>query len=1161
MIFRSGAISSSSHLLYPISTPTFALQLNVMRLFTAIGAQPSNSFFCVLAVRTYSSSTSASLPAPSTMRIVRETPISAALRFEFARRRRTHPFMIAEYSEYTLLLAVALFGFLVATVQYLHAGFLGAAADVAALLLGAVAFTWAGDMRTLGNNAPLYTPVVRRNLLLGVALFIVSEVMIFAGMFWSFFHSSLNPTGELGAVWPPAGLEVLEWQCWPSMSTLLLVYSGFAVNVFYYRLKALGVRRSLTSALAATAAAAAPVAAGAAAFAPTGAVATAPALRRAVAAAATPAERLVEALRGRSVIAAAQPLYGGMLYTLVAGGLFVCCQSYEYAHAAFSMADGVYGTVFYGLTGLHGAHVIAGLLLLALAQLRLSGGDAARDNTPHVGVTAAVWYWHFVDIVWIALFLAVYLWGNAGTSATELLASNADSAQQAALAGAVFAPFTGEGGGGGEAPADEQAEAGAENVTPLYRLRYASLEAYLAEKEAGELLTFFKEVRLQQARFRQALMTKVEESPNGHYQPTTEEWAEWNRLRDRVEAILMAGYYNPTFRKSAAEVDAEYLARGENFVKGTIENCYSTLTEFDLVVVRALHQMHQHQERVKALAEDAAADAAAESAANSKGDGSALAPFTPVSPATLTNTGDNAVGDSAVGDSGAGDSGAGDSGEGTEGGSGNTASSASSAGPETTALRDGAVASEAAEAAPPVAAAAGGRSPMVLPRVQLPVTKPLEQYWKMPTLPDFRGYRDEIFAVWASARIFHTQACHEKLVRALQKGDAHSAQQATVQYDDAVNALRRDWSSLPEATRNFGNIETWVRELPSSEEVRAAVRHARLQQGWEGGRSLFELLIFCSNPPTEDKPADGGPCVRLLVRSIQLRSRQKELRDALREGSEDSIVRASAGYDEVITDVRQTAKRFPGDHPLRRRIEDWLEEAPSSTELTELVRESAVPAGGKLPAPGAEAGKGSDGSNGFDGSNGSGGFGGNAGNGRPQESGGVEKTEDAGEPGGNTSSSAMGDSQEGLPALQDGASARSSSPSALSTAYVSPPAPPAVSPASQPTSCTLAEALQGATAEGSTAAADELPSAGATAFFALLLTLVMAGVAYVLQRFFSGAFASVDRGWGLYLGQRWDAVTVFGNTALRTAVVLCATAVGFLFSFVVRLWGTWKRRL
>ena len=77
------------------------------------------------------------------------------------------------------------------------------------------------------------------------------------------------------------------------------------------------------------------------------------------------------------------------------------------------MDDGAYASVFYGLTGLHGLHVLAGLLLLALVLGKLLGGSFDRDANPHVLFTAALWYWHFVDLVWIGLYLVVYLWGNA----------------------------------------------------------------------------------------------------------------------------------------------------------------------------------------------------------------------------------------------------------------------------------------------------------------------------------------------------------------------------------------------------------------------------------------------------------------------------------------------------------------------------------------------------------------------------------------------------------------------------------------------------------------------------------------------------------------------------------------------------------------------------
>jgi cytochrome c oxidase subunit 3 len=79
--------------------------------------------------------------------------------------------------------------------------------------------------------------------------------------------------------------------------------------------------------------------------------------------------------------------------------LFLVCQAHEYSHASYSMDDGIYATLFFGLTGLHGLHVIAGLLLLLLTLWRMVSGRFLVASSPSVGVTAAVLYWHFVDIV------------------------------------------------------------------------------------------------------------------------------------------------------------------------------------------------------------------------------------------------------------------------------------------------------------------------------------------------------------------------------------------------------------------------------------------------------------------------------------------------------------------------------------------------------------------------------------------------------------------------------------------------------------------------------------------------------------------------------------------------------------------------------------------
>ena len=98
--------------------------------------------------------------------------------------------------------------------------------------------------------------------------------------------------------------------------------------------------------------------------------------------------------------------------TAALGALFLGLQVYEYHHATFSLADGVYPSTFYLATGFHGFHVFVGTVFLIVCGFR------AKNNhfTPHkhIGFQAAAWYWHFVDVVWLFLFVAIYVWGNWG---------------------------------------------------------------------------------------------------------------------------------------------------------------------------------------------------------------------------------------------------------------------------------------------------------------------------------------------------------------------------------------------------------------------------------------------------------------------------------------------------------------------------------------------------------------------------------------------------------------------------------------------------------------------------------------------------------------------------------------------------------------------------
>jgi cytochrome c oxidase subunit 3 len=93
--------------------------------------------------------------------------------------------------------------------------------------------------------------------------------------------------------------------------------------------------------------------------------------------------------------------------TAALGAVFLAGQGLGYARATFDIASGPYGSAFYAMTGFHALHVLAGLLLLLVVVGRAGAGASSREE--HAGVEAVAYYWHFVDVVWIGLFSAIYL--------------------------------------------------------------------------------------------------------------------------------------------------------------------------------------------------------------------------------------------------------------------------------------------------------------------------------------------------------------------------------------------------------------------------------------------------------------------------------------------------------------------------------------------------------------------------------------------------------------------------------------------------------------------------------------------------------------------------------------------------------------------------------
>lgn len=100
----------------------------------------------------------------------------------------------------------------------------------------------------------------------------------------------------------------------------------------------------------------------------------------------------------------------GVLLTIALGAAFLCCQAYEYTEAYtklnLTLYSGIYGTTFFMLTGFHAAHVTIGLIMLTVILVRCLKGHFQPEH--HFGFEAVSWYWHFVDVVWLFLFIFVY---------------------------------------------------------------------------------------------------------------------------------------------------------------------------------------------------------------------------------------------------------------------------------------------------------------------------------------------------------------------------------------------------------------------------------------------------------------------------------------------------------------------------------------------------------------------------------------------------------------------------------------------------------------------------------------------------------------------------------------------------------------------------------
>jgi cytochrome c oxidase subunit 3 len=212
-----------------------------------------------------------------------------------------------------------------------------------------VMFGWWRDVLKESSTPGLHSTIVRLGLRYGMIMFIASEVMFFVGFFWAFFHFALFPEHVLGVANPT----------WPPPGVLTFDPWGLPfLNTMILLLSG----TTLTWAHHA----------------------------------------LLHNDR--------KALIQGLTITVVLGLIFTGLQAWEYSLAPFKfVGGGVYPAVFFLATGFHGFHVIVGTLFLIVCLWRAAKGHFTPER--HFGFEAAAWYWHFVDVVWLFLFICIYWWG------------------------------------------------------------------------------------------------------------------------------------------------------------------------------------------------------------------------------------------------------------------------------------------------------------------------------------------------------------------------------------------------------------------------------------------------------------------------------------------------------------------------------------------------------------------------------------------------------------------------------------------------------------------------------------------------------------------------------------------------------------------------------
>lgn len=279
---------------------------------------------------------------------------------------KPHPYHIVRPSIWPIIGAFSGGAFALGMLLFMHKESIGSfPVGIKGPILGLIAiltvmFFWWKNVLFEAVTERVHTDEAMQGLRYGMALFIASEVMFFFAFFWAFFDSSIFISDirevlafeSTGGIWPPK-------------------LDGHPMHVINpFDLPFLMTMILLLSGCAVTWA-------------------------------------HHEILENHQ-----KSFRWALICTVSLGVLFLFFQVFEYMHAPFKFTDNIYTSTFFMATGFHGFHVLVGTLFLLVCALRAFAGQFTVSR--HFGFEAAAWYWHFVDVVWLFLFVGIYWWGNSG---------------------------------------------------------------------------------------------------------------------------------------------------------------------------------------------------------------------------------------------------------------------------------------------------------------------------------------------------------------------------------------------------------------------------------------------------------------------------------------------------------------------------------------------------------------------------------------------------------------------------------------------------------------------------------------------------------------------------------------------------------------------------